>query len=113
MLDSLGWPWPVRAALVLVLVAPVSVAMGVPFPLGLGAVTGEGASPALLPWAWGLNGAFSVLATPLANLVAREDGFSRVLLGGTLLYVLAAIAFPSARKSVQWQDLQARSHVAD
>jgi hypothetical protein len=113
MLDSLAWPWAVRAALVLALVAPVSVALGVPFPLGLGAVTDNGASPALLPWAWGLNGAFSVLSTPLANLVAREDGFSRVLLGGTMLYVLAAVTFPSARKSVQWQDLPARSHAAD
>jgi hypothetical protein len=114
MLDSLSWPWAVRAVLVLVLVAPASVAMGVPVPLGLGAVTGDGASPALLPWAWGLNGAFSVLATPLANLVAREVGFSRVLLGGTLLYVLAALTFPLARKSLQWQDdLSARSHAAD
>ena len=113
MLDSLAWPWVLRAALVVLLVAPVSVALGVPFPLGLGAVTGDGASPALLPWAWGLNGAFSVLATPLANLVAREVGFSRVLLGGTLLYVLAAATFPLARKSLQWQDLSARSHAAD
>jgi hypothetical protein len=113
MLDSLSWPWPVRALLVLAMVAPVSVALGVPFPLGLGAVTGDGASPALLPWAWGLNGAFSVLSTPLANLVAREDGFSRVLLGGTMLYVLAAVTFPMARKTVQWQDLPARSHAAD
>ena len=29
---------------------------------------------AVLPWAWGLNGAFSVVATPLANLLAREWG---------------------------------------
>jgi hypothetical protein len=113
MLDSLDWPWPLRAALVLALVAPVSVALGVPFPLGLGAVTAGGASPALLPWAWGLNGAFSVLATPLANLVAREMGFSRVLIGGTLLYVLASVTFPMARKSLQWQDLSAPSHAAD
>ncbi len=113
MLASLDWPWPLRAALVLALVAPASVAMGVPFPLGLGAVAGNTGSPALLPWAWGLNGAFSVLATPLANLVAREAGFSRVLLGGTLLYVLAAVTFPTARKSMQWQDLSARSHAAD
>jgi hypothetical protein len=113
MLGSLDWPWAARAALAIVLVAPVSVAMGIPFPLGLGAVTGDGATPALLPWAWGLNGAFSVLSTPLANLVAREDGFSRVLLGGTLLYVLAAVTFPTARKSLQWQDLSARSHAAD
>lgn len=81
MLESLGWPWMVRAVLVIALVAPVSVAMGMPFPLGLGVIAGEAGSPALLPWAWGLNGAFSVLATPLANLAAREIGFSRVLLG--------------------------------
>jgi spermidine synthase len=113
MLDALDWPWAARAALLLVAVAPVSVALGIPFPLGLGAVAAEGGFPALLPWAWGLNGAFSVLATPLANLVARELGFGRVLLGGALLYVLAALTFPSARKSLQWHNLPARSHAAD
>ena len=63
-------PWLARAALVLAVLAPVSVALGLPFPLGL-ARTGSGG---LLPWAWGLNGAFSVVATPLANLIAREAG---------------------------------------
>src|SRR6185437_12161021 len=76
MLATLDLPWIVRAGLVLVLLAPVSLALGVPFPLGLS----RAGSGGLLPWAWGLNGAFSVVATPLANLIARELGFSRVLL---------------------------------
>src|SRR6516165_2767778 len=99
----------VRAALVLVALAPVSVALGLPFPLGL-ARTGSGA---LLPWAWGLNGAFSVVATPLANLIARETGFSRVLLCAAVLYVIALVSFPAARKSPAWQPISARSRAAE
>jgi hypothetical protein len=68
--------------------------------LGLGR-TGSGP---LLPWAWGLNGAFSVVATPVANLVALEAGFSRVLLSAAFLYVLCGFAFPSLRKSLSWRD---------
>jgi hypothetical protein len=113
LLASLDWPFAARVALLLLLVAPVSLALGLPFPLGLAAIVPQGGSTGMLPWAWGLNGAFSVLATPLANLVAREAGFSRVLLGGALLYVLAALAFPIARKSLQWQDIPASSHAAD
>ena len=91
----------VRASLVLAVVAPVSLALGLPFPLGL-ARTGSGG---LLPWAWALNGAFSVVATPLANLIAREAGFSRVLLSAAVLYVIALVTFPAARKSRAWQKL--------
>ena len=95
MLSTLGLPWAVRALLVLLVVAPVSAALGLPFPLGL-TRAGTGG---FLPWAWGLNGAFSVVATPLANLVAREAGFSRVLLAAAILYGIALITFPSMRKT--------------
>ena len=65
------------------LLAPVSVALGLPFPLGL-ARMGHGG---FLPWAWGLNGAFSVVATPLANLIAIKAGYDWVLLLALVLYV--------------------------
>jgi len=109
VLATLGLPWIARAALVLAVLAPGSVALGLPFPLGL-ARTGEGG---MLPWAWALNGAFSVVATPLANLIAREAGFSRVLLGAALLYVIALVTFPSARKAGAWHLLSARSRAAE
>jgi hypothetical protein len=109
ILATLDLPWVVRAGLVLAVLAPVSVALGLPFPLGL-ARTGSGG---LLPWAWGLNGAFSVVATPLANLIAREAGFSRVLLCAALLYVLALMTFPAARKSPVWQQISAGSRAAE
>jgi hypothetical protein len=109
ILATLDLPWIARAVLVLTVLAPVSFALGLPFPLGL-ARAGSGS---LLPWAWGLNGAFSVVATPLANLVAREAGFSRVLLSAAVLYVIALATFPAARKNSAWQHLLVRSHVAE
>jgi hypothetical protein len=89
--------------LVISLLVPVSLALGLPFPLGL-AHTGEGG---LLPWAWGLNGAFSVVATPLANLVAREAGFTALLLCAAVLYVIVLAAFPAPRLRGSWQDIAA------
>jgi hypothetical protein len=109
ILATLDLPWLARAALVLAVLAPASLALGLPFPLGL-EHTGSGG---FLPWAWGLNGAFSVVATPLANLIAREAGFSRVLLCAALLYVIALVMFPATRKSRAWQSLSARSRAAE
>jgi hypothetical protein len=100
MLASLSLPFMVRAGLVLLLVAPVSVALGLPFPLGLT----QAGTGGFLPWAWGLNGAFSVVATPAASLLAREAGFSWVLLTAVILYGIAMISFPSVGLSRQWQE---------
>jgi len=101
LLNTLGLPWVVRAAVILAIMAPVSVALGLPFPLGLARAGMAGGG--LLPWAWGLNGAFSVVATPLANLLAVQSGFDRVLLVAALLYGVTYLAYPSVRKTVQWQ----------
>jgi hypothetical protein len=105
LLATLDWPFMARTALLLVLVAPVSVALGLPFPLGLN----QTGSTGFLPWAWGLNGAFSVVATPLANLIAREAGFRWVLFCAAMLYGIALITFPAMRKISVWQDNPAPS----
>lgn len=109
ILNTLDWSFAARAGLLLALIAPASVALGMPFPLGLGRTGSSG----LLPWAWGLNGAFSVVATPLANLIAREYGFSRVLLCAALLYGIALMTFPAIRKNAAWNDLAAPSPAAE
>ena len=109
ILATLSWQFVARAGLLLALIAPVSIVLGMPFPLGLSR-TGQGG---FLPWAWGLNGAFSVVATPLANLIAREAGFSRVLLCAAILYGIALITFPAMRKSSVWHDIPAPSPAAE
>ncbi|MFL5287234.1 MAG: hypothetical protein ACJ8AW_41255 [Rhodopila sp.] len=109
ILATLDWPFLARIGLLLALIAPVSVALGLPFPLGL---TQTG-STGFLPWAWGLNGAFSVVATPLANLIAREVGFIWVLLCAAILYAIALVTFPAMRKTSVWQHIPPPSPVGE
>jgi hypothetical protein len=93
LVPALSFGFAPRVMLVLFSVAPVSVALGMPFPLGLARL---GGGPAL-PWAWGLNGAFSVVATPLANLIATKAGHSWLLVAGILLYAVVTVSFPKWR----------------
>ena len=97
LLAALGWPAAARVALVLLALAPVSVTLGLLFPLGL-ARSGAG----FLPWAWALNGAFSVVATPLANLVALSLGYERLIQLALVMYALVFLTFPRARITSPW-----------
>ncbi len=98
MLATLDWPWLAAGRLVVAAVAPVSLALGMPFPLGL-ARTGSGP---MLPFAWAVNGAFSVVATPLANLLATQGGLTGCCWRGHAVCRLLR-AYPSFRKIPQWQ----------
>lgn len=71
----------------LLLMAPLALGMGLPFPLGLRSVAGSGTEA--VAWAWAANGFMSVVATPLAALIALEAG-SRVL------FLTAAFAYAAA-----------------
>ena len=79
-----------KLTLAVALIAPAALLMGAPFPTALRQLSRT--RPDLLPWAWGINGYLSVLATPLATLIALEAGFSRVMLLAALSYALAALA---------------------
>ncbi|MBW6400591.1 hypothetical protein KPL78_22215 [Roseomonas sp. HJA6] len=95
VLAALDWPWALRAVLLVVALAPISLALGFPFPLGLDRFQKEGVG--LLPWAWALNGAFSVVATPLANLLGHGAGLSWLLVAAIVCYAGAALAWPKER----------------
>jgi len=76
-------------------IAPLAFAMGLPFPLGLGRLSEH--MPALVPWAWGLNGCASVVAAILALLLAMEVGLRATLAIALMLYLIAALAWPRDR----------------
>ena len=65
--------------------------MGIPFAAGLQVI--EAREPALVPWAWAINGSASVVSAVLAVMVALSWGFTAVLALGTLAYAGALIAF--------------------
>ncbi len=94
LIQTLGLPTWLRAAVIMAAAAPVALALGLPFPMGLIQV----GSGRMLPWAWGLNGAFSVVATPLANLLSRDIGFSSLLIAASGLYVLAFLVLPTGKR---------------
>ena len=86
----LSSPMTLKCLVLLGVLAPVSFALGLPFSLGLSRLKSEGG---MVPWAWALNGAFSVVATPLANLLANSTGYS-LLLGLSLgLYLVVFLVF--------------------
>jgi hypothetical protein len=88
----LGRPFALRVVLVAALVAPVGLLQGAYFPTGLARL--KGASSAFVPWAWGLNGAFSVLA-PIAGIaVSVTWGFQSLLVGAIPAYLVAGFALP-------------------
>jgi hypothetical protein len=77
-----------RCILCSLLIAPLAVPMGVPFPYGLHLLGKR--KPGLLPWAWGVNGFFSVIGAAGTILVAISFGFRAAVAVALALYVLAA-----------------------
>jgi hypothetical protein len=84
----LSWPLPARMVLAFGVMLPLA-AMGMPLPLVLRHLGQTHAE--LLPWAWAVNGCASVIAGPLATLLALGAGLPTVLLAASSCYGLAAL----------------------
>jgi hypothetical protein len=84
---TLAAPLTARLIIAVVALAPPGLLMGMPFPKGLSLL--EKRVPALIAWAWGINGATSVIASILAALMALSWGFSTVLATGAICYASA------------------------
>ena len=74
--------------------------MGIPLPAGVRLLAAT--QPQLVAWAWGMNGALSVLGAILAVFIAMNWGFSVTLLCGAVVYGIAAllVSRPSATPPV-------------
>jgi hypothetical protein len=75
---------------VLTMLAPVGILIGMPFPIGL-LIVGEEA-PAFVPWAWGVNGFFTVLGSIGASILGMAFGFTVVLTFSGVCYLSALLA---------------------
>lgn len=74
---------------------PAGLVMGIPMPAGIRLLSRR--QEALLPWAWAMNGALSVVGATLAVFIAMNWGFSVTLLTGSAVYLLAAGAMGTRR----------------
>jgi hypothetical protein len=84
-----------RIVLSISVLAPMAFVMGMPFPSGLALISRERAS--LVPWAFGVNGGASVLASVIAILGAMAGGFSLVFVVAGAAYLLSLIVGRGAR----------------
>jgi len=79
----------VRILLAVLLITPAGVLMGMPLPAGIRLMAVN--HSALVPWAWGMNGALSVIGATLAVFIAMNWGFSTTLLTGAAIYLMAGV----------------------
>ncbi|WP_437922600.1 hypothetical protein WMF37_26555 [Sorangium sp. So ce291] len=91
---SLGLGSFPRAVLALALLVPFGLLAGSLAPLGVKLVSAV--SPALLPLCWALGALAGAAAMALGALCAMNLGYSALLLGAGLAYLLAAATVPPA-----------------
>jgi hypothetical protein len=84
---TLALPLGARMVVAVATLAPPGLLMGIPLPKGIARL--EERSSSLIAWAWGVNGAVSVVASILAALLALSFGFSVVLVLGATSYAAA------------------------
>ncbi len=84
------WYFGLRVIITLLSMLPVGLVLGIPFATGLEYLSGY--CPRFIPWAWGINGLTSVLASILAIIIAMQVGFTIVLVIGAGIYALGLFA---------------------
>jgi spermidine synthase len=90
-----GFPLWLRMISCSLIIAPLAIPMGIFFPSGLSELTAgrEG----LIPWAWSINGFFSVIGSSTTVLIAITCGFKSIILIAVVLYMLSAFMFTRLR----------------
>jgi hypothetical protein len=88
---AIVWPLWARLSVAICLSGFLAFFLGWPFPAGL-RVTAR-TSPALVPWAWGVNGCASVVGAVLGKLLSISFGFQWTMIMACGLYLVAAAAF--------------------
>jgi hypothetical protein len=91
-------PHPLRIIIAVVVMAPLAALMGMPMPLAIRLISRT--APELIPWAWGVNGATSVMGSVAALVIAISSGFNQALFVGATLYLLACV-FLFRSKSIE------------
>jgi len=85
-----------RMLIAAALLLPMGVALGVPMPTGLRLLCAR--APHMVAWAWGMNGAMSVLGATLAIFIAMNWGFQVTLLTASAAYLVGMTALLVAAK---------------
>jgi hypothetical protein len=83
-----------RIAIAVATLVPIGVTLGIPMPAGLRLLSKR--APELVSWAWGINGALSVLGATVAIFIAMNWGFGTTLLAASAIYLVGLVALITA-----------------
>ena len=95
---ALSAPLVIRMTVGAVAILPIGFLMGIMLPAGIRHL--EARAPGLVAWAWGINGAASVVSAAAAALLSLLFGFAAVLRTGATAYALAAVMAVGAVRSL-------------
>jgi hypothetical protein len=90
-----------RMLVAVMMLVPIGVALGIPMPTGMRMLNAR--APQMLAWAWGMNGALSVLGATLAIFIAMNWGFRTALLTAAATYLVGLLALLSATQAKHGQ----------
>jgi len=83
-----------RILIAVAMLVPIGIALGVPMPAGLRLLNSR--APQMVSWAWGINGALSVVGATLAIFIAMNWGFGTTLLSASGTYLIGLLALIAA-----------------
>ncbi len=87
LISTINLPVFMKVVFAFILISLPAFFMGMPFPGGI-RLLDQGRKDQI-PWAWGINGCMSVIATALATLISVEAGFRVVMVFALLFYFVA------------------------
>jgi hypothetical protein len=93
---AIPFPRSARMLIAVAMLVPIGVALGVPMPTGLRMLSLR--APQMLAWAWGINGALSVLGATLAIFIAMNWGFRATLMTAAATYLVGLAALLTATR---------------
>ncbi len=102
LINMMALSKPLRILIAVFAISPPAFFMGMCFPLGIQIV--RLFNKAFVPWAWGVNGAFSVCASIFSIVIALNAGFKSTMLTGVTCYIVAFFIIFSFR-NMQSRDL--------
>jgi hypothetical protein len=91
---AIPFPRHLRMLVAAAMLVPIGIALGIPMPTGLRMLSER--SPQMVAWAWGINGALSVLGATLAIFIAMNWGFHITLLTASVTYLVGLAALLAA-----------------
>ncbi|MBN2406605.1 MAG: hypothetical protein JXJ19_02810 [Elusimicrobia bacterium] len=92
--SNITMPFYLKVFLSTLIIAPLGLILGMPFPIAIKMINDE-RNAMIIPWAWSVNSAASVMGSIITLVIAMSYGFNAAILTGSAIYTAALFLRPS------------------